>query len=67
MSNVGTTVEDLNVFLAQYHLVGAGLRREGEKRSGDAALHWKWEGIEPALRQSGKIVTVGPGGSTCMI
>src|SRR5437763_9615522 len=61
MADVGTTVDDLNAFLAQYHLVGAGLRREGEKRSGSAALHWKWEGIEPALLQSGRIVTVGPG------
>jgi gentisate 1,2-dioxygenase len=61
MPNVGTTIEDLNEFLAQYHLVGAGLRREGEKRTGNAANHWRWEGIEAALFQSGKIVTVGPG------
>ena len=61
MANVGTTIEDLNEFLAQYHLVGAGLRREGEKRTGNASLHWKWEGISAALHQSGKIVTVGPG------
>ena len=51
MTNVGTTVDDLNEFLAEYHLVGAGLRREGEKRSGNAARHWKWEGIYPALIQ----------------
>jgi len=61
LANVGTTIDDLNAFLAQYHLVGAGLRRDGEKRSGHTALHWKWEGIEPALLQSGRIVTVGPG------
>ena len=61
MTNVGTTIDDLNEFLAEYHLVGAGLRREGEKRSGNSARHWKWEGIYPALIQSGKVVTVGPG------
>jgi gentisate 1,2-dioxygenase len=61
MINVGTTVDDLNAFLAEYHLVGAGLTREGVKRTGNTARHWKWEGIEAALLQSGKIVTVGPG------
>ena len=61
MSNVGTTIEDLNAFLAEYHLVGAGLRRDGPRRTGPLARHWKWEGIEAALLQSGKIVTVGPG------
>jgi gentisate 1,2-dioxygenase len=61
MVNVGTTIDDLNEFLAQYHLVGAGLRRDGPRRSGNTARHWKWEGIEAALLQSGKIVTVGPG------
>lgn len=61
MPDVGTTIDDLNEFLAQYHLVGAGLRRDGSKRSGNGALHWKWEGMYAALMQSGKIVTVGPG------
>jgi gentisate 1,2-dioxygenase len=61
MANVGTTVEDLNAFLAEHHLVGAGLRREGDKRSGNTARHWKWEGIYPALMQSAKVVSVGPG------
>jgi gentisate 1,2-dioxygenase len=61
MVNVGTTVDDLNAFLAEYHLVGAGLRRDGERRTGNTARHWKWEGIEAALLQSGQVVTVGPG------
>ncbi len=61
MVDVGTTIDDLNAFLAEYHLVGAGLRREGPRRTGNTARHWKWEGINAALQQSGKIVTVGPG------
>lgn len=65
-SDVGATVEDLNRFLAEYHLVGAGLRRDGDKRSGKTARHWQWEGIYPALMQSGKVVTVGPGGMAGM-
>lgn len=66
MANVGTTIDDLNEFLAQYHLVGAGLRRVGDKRTGNASLHWKWEGMYDALMQSGRIVTVGPGGMAGM-
>ena len=30
MAGVGTTTEDLAEFLAEHHLVGAGLRREGK-------------------------------------
>ena len=45
MSDVGTTHEDLERFLASHHLVGAGLRREGmaPHRQGNTAAHWSWE------------------------
>ena len=68
MSDVGTTHEDLERFLAEHHLVGAGLRREGRAapRQGNTAAHWSWEGIYKGLMQSGKIVTVGPNGMTGM-
>ena len=64
MSDVGTTQEDLERFLAAHHLSGAGLRREGQAspRKGNIAAHWTWEGIYRGLMQSGKIVTVGPNG-----
>jgi gentisate 1,2-dioxygenase len=68
MSEVGTTHEDLERFLARHHLVGAGLKREGVAplREGNTAAYWSWEGIYKGLMQSGKIVTVGPGGMTGM-
>ena len=68
MSDVGTTHEDLERFLAAHHLVGAGLRREGQAppRQGNTAAHWSWEGIYKGLMRSGKIVTVGPDGMTGM-
>lgn len=68
MSNVGTTHEDLERFLAEHHLVGAGLRRDAraEARRGNTAAHWSWEGIRAGLMRSGEIVTVGPGGMTGM-
>ena len=68
MNDVGTTHQDLERFLAEHHLVGAGLRRERmvEPRHGNTAAHWKWEAIYKGLMQSGKIVTVGPGGMTGM-
>ena len=68
MSDVGTTHEDLEKFLAGHHLVGAGLRREGmaEPRTGAVGAHWRWEGIYKGLMRSGEIVTVGPGGMTGM-
>ncbi len=68
MISVGTTHEELERFLAEHHLVGAGLRREGRAapRTGNTAAHWKWEGIYKGLMQSGKIVTVGPNGMTGM-
>jgi len=61
MVDVGTTTEDLERFLAEHHLVGAGLRREGTAppRKGNLAAHWSWEGIYNGLMQSGKIVTIG--------
>ena len=64
VSDVGTTTEDLERFLAEHHLVGAGLRRDGAAplREGNTAAHWRWEGIYRGLMQSGKIVTVGPNG-----
>ena len=42
MSDVGTTHEDLERFLAEHHLVGAGLRRDGRApaRQGNTAAHW---------------------------
>lgn len=68
MSDVGTTHEDLERFLAEHHLVGAGLRREGvaPPRSGNTAAYWDWEGIYRGLMRSGEIVTVGPNGMTGM-
>ncbi len=68
MSDVGTTHEDLEQFLAGHHLTGAGLRREGmaEPRTGATGAHWRWEGIYKGLMRSGQIVTVGPGGMTGM-
>ena len=61
MVDVGTTTEDLERFLAEHHLVGAGLRREGtaSPRKGNLAAHWKWDGIYNGLMQSGRIVTIG--------
>lgn len=68
MSDVGTTHEDLERFLAEHHLVGAGLRRNARAtpREGKAAAHWKWDGIYRGLMRSGEIVTVGPNGMTGM-
>jgi gentisate 1,2-dioxygenase len=68
VSEVGTTHEDLERFLAEHHLVGAGLRRDlkGPPRKGNTAAHWKWEGIYKGLMRSGEIVTVGPDGMTGM-
>jgi gentisate 1,2-dioxygenase len=68
VGDVGTTHEDLERFLAEHHLVGAGLRREGRAapRTGNTAAHWKWEGIYKGLMRSGEIVTVGPNGMTGM-
>ena len=68
MSDVGTTHEDLEQFLAGHHLVGAGLRRENmaPHRQGNIAAHWRWEGIHKGLMRSGEIVTIGPDGMTGM-
>lgn len=68
MSGVGTTKEDLERFLAEHHLVGAGLRRDADvpRREGNTAAHWTWEGIYNGLMRSGSLVTVGPGGMTGM-
>ncbi len=40
MIDVGTTHQDLERFLAEHHLVGAGLRRDGQAapRQGNTAL-----------------------------
>jgi len=61
MSGVGTTHEDLAQFLAEHHLAGAGLRREGlpAPRKGNTGNYWSWEGIRSGLMRSGEIVTVG--------
>jgi hypothetical protein len=47
MSDVGTTHEDLERFLGEHYLVGAGLKRDKRStaREGKTAAHWKWEGI----------------------
>jgi len=68
MSDVGTTHEDLERFLAEHHLVGAGLRREGmaPPRDGNTSAYWSWDGIYNGLKRSGEIVTVGLGGMTGM-
>jgi gentisate 1,2-dioxygenase len=68
MVDVGTTTEDLEAFLAEHHLVGAGLKRRGTApaRTGNTAAHWKWEGIHTGLLQSGKIVSIGSDGMTGM-
>jgi gentisate 1,2-dioxygenase len=68
MSDVGTTHEDLERFLAEHHLIGAGLRRDGQgaPRQGNTAAHWKWDGVYRGLMRSGEIVTVGPDGMTGM-
>lgn len=68
MGDVGHTAEDLERFLAGHHLLGAGLKRDHAPapRQGNTAAHWRWQGIHDGLQQSGKIVTVGPGGMTGM-
>lgn len=68
MSDVGTSTEDLERYLAEYHLTGAGLRREGvaPPRKGNTAAHWSWEAIRAGLMRSGQIVTVGPDAMTGM-
>ena len=68
MGNAVQTPEDLELFLADYHLLGAGLKRDHAPapRQGNTAAHWRWQGIHDGLQQSGKIVTVGPGGMTGM-
>jgi hypothetical protein len=68
MSDVGTTHEDLERFLAAHHLIGTGLRRDGSvtPRQGNTAAHWKRDGIYRGLMRSGEIVTVGPDGMTGM-
>jgi len=69
VSDVGTTHEDLEHFLAEHHLVGAGLRRDGRAapRQGNTAAHWQWDGIYRGLMRSGEIVTVGPNGITVSV
>ena len=68
MIDVGTTHEDLERFLGEHHLVGAGLKRDKNAlpRQGKTAAHWKWDGIYRGLQRSGAIVTVGPNGMTGM-
>ncbi len=68
MIDVGTTHQDLERFLAEHHLVGAGLRRHDQAapRQGNTAAHWQWDGIYRGLTRSGEIVTVGPNGMTGM-
>jgi gentisate 1,2-dioxygenase len=65
---VGATAEDLEQYLAQHHLLGAGLRRDNQPpaRRGNTAAYWSWEAIRTGLLQAGRIVTVGPGGMTGM-
>jgi gentisate 1,2-dioxygenase len=67
MSDVGTTIEDLDRFLAEHHLIGktASYKRP-EARKGNLAAHWKWEGIYDGLMKSAKLVSVGPDGDVGM-
>ena len=62
MSDVGTTHEDLERFLAEHHLVGAGLRRDGRAapRQGNTAAHWKWDGIIAASCARARSSPSGP-------
>jgi gentisate 1,2-dioxygenase len=68
MGDVGSTTDDLERFLAGHHLLGAGLKRDSAPppRQGNTAAHWTWQGIHDGLQQSGRIVSVGPGGMTGM-
>jgi gentisate 1,2-dioxygenase len=71
-NDLGTTLDDLERYLGERYLRGAGLRRGPESRteppprSGVAANHWKWSDIYSGLQQSGRIVPVGPQGLTEM-
>ncbi|HLG70245.1 MAG TPA: cupin domain-containing protein [Chloroflexota bacterium] len=66
--DVGSTLQDLERYLAEHHLLGAGLPREAKPapRHGNAAAHWDWAVVRSGLLQSGRIVTVGPDGMTGM-
>jgi gentisate 1,2-dioxygenase len=68
MVDVGTTKEDLEQFLAEHHLSGAGLRRDNPPpaRKGPTAAHWTWDAIRAGLMRSGEVVTVGPNAMTGM-
>ncbi|MBM2803780.1 MAG: Cupin protein [Deltaproteobacteria bacterium] len=68
MSDVGASHEDLERFLGEHHLVGAGLKRDKRAmpRQGKTTAHWQWDAIYRGLKRSGEIVTVGPNGMTGM-
>src|SRR5258706_15036878 len=68
MTDVGTTHEELERFLGEHHLIGAGLKRDKNcvAVKANTAAHWKWDGIHRGLQRSGEIVSVGPNGMTGM-
>ena len=56
---VGTSIEDLERYLREHHLRGAGIQRAGDPpppREGYAAGFWKWAELYPALEQAGNII-----------
>ena len=70
-SDVGSSLEDLELYLREHHLRGAGIQRAGDPpppREGHAAGFWRWAELYPALEQAGKLVTLGrnEGGSDGM-
>jgi 1-hydroxy-2-naphthoate dioxygenase len=67
MSMVGTTIEELDAFLAEQHLLGkTPTYKAPPPRKGNTAAHWKWEGIYEGLMQSANLISVGPDGDTGM-
>ena len=68
-SGVGSSLEDLELYLREHHLRGAGIQRAGDPpppREGHAAGFWKWEEFYPALEQAGNLVTIGSDGMVGM-
>ena len=66
---VGTSLEDLERYLREHHLRGAGIQRAGDPpppREGYAAGFWKWSELYPALEQAGKLVSIGSDGMVGM-
>ena len=61
------TIEELDRFLVEHHLLGKTATYQAPPpRKGNTAYHWKWEGIYPALMESARLISIGPGGDTGM-